>query len=155
MLGGFLRLGTHILVTPPPQGTNRWIFYPPFFMPLSNVLLITTTTLHSFYSNDVNSLFTRQMLLSVCPDATAAWRQSLEGQNSCLVLNWHFARRTGTLGQPTSSGAAARASSVRQKRMSFSGNKKLPLHVVSYLWGPIRAAVFITTCGIDLLTQLD
>ena len=45
-----------------------------------------------------------------------------EEQNSCLVLNLHFARRTGTLhvGTPTSSGAAARASSVCQKRMSFS-----------------------------------
>ena len=92
---------------PPPQGSNRRIFYPRFFMLLSNYLLITTTTLHSVYSNDVNSLFKRQMLLSVCPDATAAWRRSLEGQNSCLVLNWHFARRTGTLGPPTSSGAAA------------------------------------------------
>ena len=116
------------------QGTNRRIFYPRFFMPSSNYLLITTTTLHSVYSNDVNSLFKRQMLLSVCPDATAAWRRSLEVQNSCLVLNWHFARRAATLWPPTSSGAAARASSVCQKRMSFSGNKKLPLHVVSYLW---------------------
>ena len=113
---------------------NRRIFNPRFFMLLSNYLLITTTTLHSVYSNDVNSLSRRQMLLSVYPDATAAWRRSLEVQNSCLVLNWHFARRAATLWPPTSSGAAARASSVCQKRMSFSGNKKLPLHVVSYLW---------------------
>ena len=119
---------------PMAQGTNARIFYPRLFMPLSNYLLITTTTLHSFYSNDVNSLFKRQMLLSLCPDAAAAWRRSLEEQNSCLVLNWHFARRTATLWPPTSSGAAARGSSVCQKRMSFPGNKKLPLHVVSYLW---------------------
>ena len=72
---------------------NRRIFNPRFFMLLSNYLLITTTTLHSFHSNDVNSPFRRQMLFSALFLIVRTWRLMItvtmhSGRPEKLHRNW-------------------------------------------------------------------